>query len=78
MARKPACVNHGVSVDVVCYALRATSEDVTFTISVAMHLHPTDHRWQLPPDQHLVWKPPGATSHRMPAARRRSLHEYRR
>ncbi|MEJ1181374.1 MULTISPECIES: hypothetical protein [unclassified Pseudarthrobacter] len=40
MARKPSCVNHGVSVDVVCFALRPTNEDATFMISVAMHVHP--------------------------------------
>ena len=40
MARKPSCVNHGVSVDVVCFAVRPTSEDATFMISVAMHVHP--------------------------------------
>jgi hypothetical protein len=40
MARKASCVNHGVSVDVVCFAQRATLEDAPFMISVAMHLHP--------------------------------------
>lgn len=40
MARKPSCVNHGVSVDVVCFALRTTNEDAAFMISVAMHVHP--------------------------------------
>ena len=40
MARKPSCVNHGVSVDVVCFAQRPTNEDATFMISVAMHVHP--------------------------------------
>jgi hypothetical protein len=33
-------VNHGVTVDVVCFALRPTSEDATFMISVAMHVDP--------------------------------------
>ena len=50
MARKPSCVNHGVSVDVVCFALRPTPEDVPFMISVAMHLRPdrpsTDVYWE--------------------------------
>lgn len=40
MARKPSCVNHGVSVDVVCFALRPSNQDATFMISVAMHVHP--------------------------------------
>jgi hypothetical protein len=40
MARKASCVNQGVSVDVVCFAQRATLEDAPFMISVAMHLHP--------------------------------------
>ncbi|MDQ0925557.1 flavin-binding protein dodecin [Pseudarthrobacter sp. W1I19] len=40
MARKPSCVNHGVSVDVVCFAQRAALEEAPFMISVAMHLHP--------------------------------------
>jgi hypothetical protein len=39
-ARKPSCVNHGVSVDVVCYALRPTTEEASFMISVGMHIHP--------------------------------------
>ena len=38
MACKPSCVNHGVSVDVVCFALRPTPDVVTFMISVAMHV----------------------------------------
>ena len=40
MARKPSCVNHGVSVDVVCFAVRPTPHVVTFMISVAMQVHP--------------------------------------
>ncbi len=40
MARKPSCVNHGVSVDVVCFALRSTTEQASFMISVGMHVHP--------------------------------------
>lgn len=40
MARKPSYVNHGVSVDVVCFALRPGNEDTTFMISVAMHVRP--------------------------------------
>ncbi len=40
MPRKPSCVNHGVSVDVVCFALRPSVEDAAFMISVAMHVHP--------------------------------------
>jgi hypothetical protein len=40
MARQPSCVNHGVSVDVVFFALRPEQEDATFMISVAMHVHP--------------------------------------
>jgi hypothetical protein len=40
MARKASCVNQGVSVDVVCFAQRATLKDAPFMISVAMHLHP--------------------------------------
>jgi hypothetical protein len=40
MARKPSCVNHGVSVDVVCFALRPSAEAAAFMISVAMHVHP--------------------------------------
>ncbi len=43
MARKPSCVNHGVSVDVVCFALRPTPDVVTFMISVAMQVQ-TDCR----------------------------------
>jgi hypothetical protein len=40
LARKPSCVSHGVSVDVVCFAQRAALEEVPLMISVAMHLHP--------------------------------------
>ena len=40
MARKPSCVNHGVSVDVVGYAGRPVSGGAGFMISVAMHVHP--------------------------------------
>jgi hypothetical protein len=40
MARKPSCVNLSVSVDVVCFAQRASLEEAPFVISVAMHLHP--------------------------------------
>lgn len=40
MARKPSCVNQGVSVDVVCFALRSTTDVASIMISVAMHVHP--------------------------------------
>jgi hypothetical protein len=40
MARKPSCVNHGVSVDVVCFATRPTGGAAAFMISVAMNMHP--------------------------------------
>jgi hypothetical protein len=40
LVRKPSCVNHGVSVDVVCFAQRATLAEAALMISVAMHLHP--------------------------------------
>ncbi|MDR6417079.1 hypothetical protein [Pseudarthrobacter sulfonivorans] len=40
MARKPSCVNQGVSVDVVCFALGPSAEAAAFMISVAMHVHP--------------------------------------
>jgi hypothetical protein len=40
MARKPSCVNHGVSVDVVCFATRPTGQAANFMISVAMRMHP--------------------------------------
>ena len=38
LARKPSCVNHGVSVDVVCFTLRPTPDVLTFMISIAMHV----------------------------------------
>jgi hypothetical protein len=40
MARKPSCVNHGVSVGVVGYAGRPVSGGTGFMISVALHVHP--------------------------------------
>jgi hypothetical protein len=41
MARKPSCVDAGVSVAVVCFARRPTANDPTvFMISVALHVHP--------------------------------------
>jgi hypothetical protein len=40
MARKPSCVNHGVSVGVVGYAGRPVSGGTGFMISVGMHVHP--------------------------------------
>lgn len=40
MARKPSCVNHWVSVDVVCFAQRDSIGEMPFMISVAMHGHP--------------------------------------
>jgi hypothetical protein len=40
MARKASCINHGVSVDVVCFARRAAPGDAPFMISVAMHVRP--------------------------------------
>jgi hypothetical protein len=40
MARKPSCVNHGVSVDVVCFATRPPGQAANFMISVAMRMHP--------------------------------------
>ncbi|WP_285249506.1 hypothetical protein [Pseudarthrobacter sp. fls2-241-R2A-168] len=40
MARKASCINHGVSVDVVCFAQRAAPGHAPFMLSVAMHVHP--------------------------------------
>ncbi|RAX45382.1 hypothetical protein DQ354_09730 [Arthrobacter sp. AQ5-06] len=40
MARKPSCVNHGVSVDVVCFALRPTPDVVTVAMQVQTDCRP--------------------------------------
>lgn len=40
MARKPSCLSHGVSVNVVCYARPAVLGEPALMISVAMHVHP--------------------------------------
>jgi hypothetical protein len=58
MARKPSCVNYGVSVDVVCFARRATFEDARLMISVALHLH-TDR----PSGEAVYWEEADAWAH---------------
>jgi hypothetical protein len=40
MAQKASCINHGVSIDVVCFAQRAAPGHAGLMISVAMHVHP--------------------------------------
>ncbi|PTT58788.1 hypothetical protein [Arthrobacter sp. HMWF013] len=48
MARKPSCVNHGVSVDVVCFAQRSTTDVASIMISVAMHVSAVRQRTAQP------------------------------